>query len=34
LAFARRIERGVADSDAGRIISTVELQRRIEEWRK
>ena len=34
LAFARMIERGVADSDAGRAISTEELRRRIEEWRK
>jgi len=34
LAFARMVERGLADSDRGRAISTEELERRIETWRK
>jgi len=34
LAFARMIDRGVAESDAGKTISTPELERRIQEWRK
>jgi predicted transcriptional regulator len=34
LAFARMIERGVADSRAGRTISNEEMKRRIESWRK
>jgi hypothetical protein len=34
LAFARMIERGVADSHAGRTISNEEMKRRIESWRK
>jgi hypothetical protein len=34
LAFASMVERGLADSDAGRTISNNEMGRRIESWRK
>jgi predicted transcriptional regulator len=34
LACAAMVERGVADSDAGRTITNEELARRIESWRK
>lgn len=34
LAFARMIERGLADSDAGRTISHEEMGRRIASWAK
>ena len=34
LAFAAMVERGIADSDAGRAISNEEMARRIESWRK
>lgn len=34
LAFATMVERGLADSDAGRTISHEEMGRRIESWRK
>ena len=34
LAFAAMVERGIADSDAGRLISNEEMARRIESWRK
>jgi predicted transcriptional regulator len=34
LAFAAMVERGVADSDAGRTISNEEMARRIGSWRK
>ena len=34
LAFAAMVERGVADSDAGRTISNEEMRRRIESWRR
>jgi predicted transcriptional regulator len=34
LAFAAMIERGIADSDAGRTISNDEMGRRIESWRR
>jgi predicted transcriptional regulator len=34
LAFAAMVEQGVADSDAGRIISNEEMGRRIGSWRK
>ena len=34
LAFARMIERGLADSDANRTISGEEMKRRIQTWRK
>ena len=32
IAFERMIERGLADADAGRVISNEEMKRRIEEW--
>lgn len=32
LAFECMIERGLADSDAGRVISNEEMGRRIDEW--
>ena len=34
LAFERMVERGLADSDAGRIISNQEMGRRIRTWQK
>ena len=34
LAFAAMVERGIADSDAGRTISNEEMARRIESWRR
>ena len=34
LAFARMIDRGLADSDEGRTIDNEEFQRRIESWGK
>ena len=34
LAFAIMVERGVADSDAGRTTSNEEMARRIETWRR
>jgi predicted transcriptional regulator len=34
LAFSAMVERGVADSDAGRTISNDEMARRIESWRR
>ncbi len=34
LAFAAMVERGVADSDAGRTVSNEEMARRIESWRR
>ncbi len=34
LAFAAMVDRGIADSDAGRVISNDEMARRIESWRK
>jgi predicted transcriptional regulator len=34
LAFAAMVERGIADSDAGRTISNEEMARHIESWRK
>jgi predicted transcriptional regulator len=34
LAFAVMVERGLADSDAGRTISHEEMGRRIESWRR
>lgn len=33
LAFARMVERGLADSDAGRTISNREMRDRIRSWR-
>ncbi len=32
LAFARMVERGLADSSAGRIISNDDMQHRIRSW--
>jgi hypothetical protein len=34
LAFHVMVQRGVADSDAGRAISNEEMDRRIRSWRK
>ncbi len=34
LACTAMVERGVADSEAGRTISNEEMARRIESWRK
>ena len=34
LAFSAMVERGVADSDAGRTISNDEMARRIGSWRR
>ena len=34
LAFHAMIERGLADADAGRVISNEEMKRRISSWQK
>ena len=34
LAFVRMVERGIADADAGRVVSHEEVRRRIDEWSK
>ena len=34
LAFARMVARGLADSDAGKMISHEEIGRRIKTWQK
>ena len=34
LAFARMIDRGLQDSDAGRVISDGEMKRQMSRWRK
>ena len=34
LAYARMVQRGLADSDNGRTISDDEMKRKIESWRK
>jgi predicted transcriptional regulator len=34
LAFARMVERGLDDSDAGRTISDDEMRRKIDSWQK
>jgi predicted transcriptional regulator len=34
LAFHIMVERGLADSDAGRVISNDDMARRIRSWRK
>jgi predicted transcriptional regulator len=34
LAFARMIELGLADSDAGRTVSSEEVKRRMRSWQK
>ena len=33
MAFAAMVDRGIADSDAGRTISNSEMANRIESWR-
>lgn len=32
LAFARMVQRGIADADAGRTVSHEEVKRKIESW--
>lgn len=34
LAYARMVQRGLADSDAGRTLSNSEVRQRIESWQK
>lgn len=34
LAFALMVDRGLADSDAGRTVSSEEMDRRIQSWRR
>lgn len=34
LAFARMVQRGLNDSDAGRVISDGEMKKKIDSWRK
>lgn len=34
LAFAKMVNKGLSDSDAGRVISGKEMKRRIELWQK
>ena len=34
MAFATMVDRGIADSDAGRTISNSEMASRIESWRR
>lgn len=34
LAFKRMIERGLADSDNGRVISHEEMKKQVKEWQK
>ena len=34
LAFARMVDRGLADSQGGRTVSDEEMSRRIKTWRK
>jgi len=34
LAFSRMVDRGLADSEAGRLISHEEMGRRLQSWRK
>ncbi|MFV1964057.1 MAG: hypothetical protein ACC628_01445 [Pirellulaceae bacterium] len=34
LAFARMVQRGLEDSDAGRTVSNDEIKRKIDSWRK
>ena len=34
LAFARMVQRGLDDSDAGRTISDDEMKRKIDSWQK
>ena len=34
LAFTRMVDRGIADSEAGRVISNDDMKRKLEAWRK
>ena len=34
LAFSRMVDRGLADSEAGQLISHEEMGRRLQSWRK
>lgn len=34
LAFSRMVDRGIADSEAGRTLSNTEMKRKIQAWRK
>ncbi|MCA9062601.1 MAG: hypothetical protein KDA96_06065 [Planctomycetaceae bacterium] len=34
LAYARMVQRGLADSDEGRTVSDSEIRQRIESWQK
>ena len=34
LAFARMVQRGLADSDAGRTVSDDDVKRKIDSWQK
>ena len=34
LAFHLMVQRGLADSDSGRVISNAEMERRIRSWQK
>ena len=34
MAFSAMVERGIADSEAGRTISNAEMANRIESWRR
>ena len=34
LAFARMVEQGLADAEAGRTMTNEEMKRQIESWRK
>ena len=34
LAFARMVQRGVADSDAGQTLSDDDMKRKIDSWQK
>jgi len=34
LAFARMVQRGLADSDAGRTLSDEDVKRKIDAWQK
>jgi predicted transcriptional regulator len=34
LAFARMVQRGLADSDAGRTLSDDDVKRKIDSWQK
>jgi len=34
LAYARMVQRGLSDSDAGRTVTDTEVRKRIESWQK